>query len=379
MWVGEMGAKGFFDEYREQSRVKSKIVSKYFWAWAQVMVATAKGRGEDKIAYIDLFAGPGRYGDDAKSTPLLVLERAVQNPDLCRMLVVLFNDKNPDYARSLQEAIDSTPEFKRFRYQPQVANDPVGEEIVAEFENRRLIPTLFFVDPWGYKGLSLRLINSVLKNWGSDCIIFFNYNRISMGLNNEFVREHMDALFGSERAETLRQRMQRMAPYERELAIVEEIAEALKEMGGRYVLPFTFKNEKGSRTSHHLIFVSKHFKGYEIMKGIMAGESSGAEQGVPSFDYNPATRNHPLLFELSRPLEDLQGQLLNDFAGRTLTMRKIYEKHSVDRPFIEKNYKQALINLEAMGAIEADPPSSSRRKNTFAGHVRASFPGRSNK
>jgi three-Cys-motif partner protein len=378
MWMGKMGAKGFFDEYREQSRVKSEILSKYFWAWAQVMVATAKGRGEDKIAYIDLFAGPGRYGDDTKSTPLLVLERAVQNPDLCRMLVVLFNDKNPDYARSLQEAIDSNPEFKQFRHQPQVANDPVGEEIVAEFESRRLIPTLFFVDPWGYKGLSLRLINSVLKNWGSDCIIFFNYNRINMGLNNESVREHMDALFGTERAETLRLRMQRMAPYERELAIVEEIAEALKEMGGRYVLPFTFKNENGSRTSHHLIFVSKHFKGYEIMKGIMAGESSGAKQGVPSFDYNPATRNHPLLFELSRPLEDLQGQLLNDFAGRTLTMRKIYEKHSVDRPFIEKNYKQALINLEAMGTIEADPPASSRRKNTFAGHVLASFPGRSN-
>ena len=56
------------------------------------------------------------------------------------------------------------------------------------------------MDPWGYKGLSLRLINSVLRNWGSDCIIFFNYNRINMGLNNEFVREHMDALFGAERA-----------------------------------------------------------------------------------------------------------------------------------------------------------------------------------
>jgi three-Cys-motif partner protein len=369
-------ASRVFDEYREQSRIKSEIVSKYFWAWAQVMVATAKRRGEDMIAYIDLFAGPGRYGDDTKSTPLLVLERAVQEPDLCRMLVALFNDKNPEYARSLREAIDSTPEFKQFRYPPQVANNQVGDEIVAEFEKRRMIPTLFFVDPWGYKGLSLRLINSVLRNWGSDCIIFFNYNRISMGLNNVFVEEHMDALFGAERAAKLRTRMRNMAPNERELAIVEEIAEALKEMGGRYVLPFTFKNEKGTRTSHHLIFVSKHFKGYEIMKGIMAGESTGAEQGVPSFEYNPATRNQPLLFELSRPLEDLEGQLLNDFAGRTFKMRAIYERHSVDRPFIEKNYKQALISLEAKGAIEVDPPSPPRRKNTFADHVRASFPAR---
>ena len=69
----------------------------------------------------------------------------------------------------------------------------VGKEIVKMFEQMRLVPTLFFVDPWGYKGLSLSLINSVLKNWGCDCIIFFNYNRINMGLHNEAVEEHMNA------------------------------------------------------------------------------------------------------------------------------------------------------------------------------------------
>ena len=373
-----MSTRGFFDEFKEQSRVKSEIVSKYFWAWAQVMVATAKRRGENRIAYIDLFAGPGRYGDDTRSTPLLVLEKAVQDPDLCKMLVVLFNDKNPDYARSLQEAIDSTPEFKQFRHPPQVANDQVGDEIVAHFENRRLIPTLFFVDPWGYKGLSLRLINSVLRNWGSDCIIFFNYNRISMGLNNEFVKKHMDALFGEARAELLRERLRTMTPQERELEIVEELAEALKEMGGKYVLPFRFRDEKGNRASHHLIFVSKDFKGYEIMKDIMSRESSAADQGVPSLEYNPATKNQRLLFELSRPLDELEGQLLNDFAGRTLTMREIYEEHSVDRPFLAKHYKQALKNLEAGGAITANS-SKPRRKNSFADHVSVTFPARQRK
>jgi three-Cys-motif partner protein len=368
-----MSSKQFFDESREQSRIKSEIVSKYFWAWAKVMVAVAKKRGEDRIAYIDLFAGPGRFGDEYKSTPMQVLWRAVQEPDLCRMLVTLFNDKNPDYARSLEEAIDSTPEFRQLKHKPRVANDQVGDEIVAEFEKNRLIPTLFFVDPWGYKGLSLRLINSVLKNWGSDCIIFFNYNRIRMGLNNDLVREHMDALFGPERAERLRERLTGLTPAQAELEIVEEIAAALKSMGGRYVLPFRFRDERGSRTSHHLIFVSKDFKGYEIMKDIMSRESSSTNQGVPSFEYNPATRAYPLLFELSRPLDELEGQLLHDFAGRTLTMRKIYEAHSVDRPFLARHYKEALIKLEAKGAIEADPPSPPRRKNTFADHVSVSF------
>ena len=66
------------------------------------------------------------------------------------------------------------------------------------------------------------------------------------------------------------------------------------------VLPFGFTNERGTRTSHHLIFVSKHFKGYEIMKGVMASESSSSTQGVPSFRYNPADARFPLLFDLEQ-------------------------------------------------------------------------------
>lgn len=368
-----MGNSGFFEQSREQSRIKAEIVSKYFWAWAKVMVSVAKNRGEDRIAYIDLFAGPGRYKDGTMSTPLRVLWRAVEDPNLRSMLVTLFNDNDSENVQSLQNAIDSTPQFGQFKHQPQVRNNEVGSDIVEEFEGTSFIPTLFFVDPWGYKGLSLRLINSVLRNWGCDCIVFFNYNRISMGINNDAVEPHMNALFEEERADRLRERLQGLSSEERELAIIEEIAEALKDMGGRYVLPFRFRDERGTRTSHHLIFVSKAFKGYEIMKEIMANESSEADQGVPSLEYNPAIINQGLLFELSRPLDDLEGQLLRDFAGRTFTMDEIYENHSVDTPFIKGNYKEALKNLETRGSIETWS-SKPRRKGTFADHVSATFP-----
>src|SRR6185369_5471306 len=102
------------------------------------------------------------------------------------------------------------------------------------FEGLKLVPTFFFVDPWGYKGLSLRLINSVLQNWGCDCVFFFNYNRVNMGLNNEAVREHMDALFGQERANLVRVRLSGLSPEEREMLIVEELSQALKQMGARF-------------------------------------------------------------------------------------------------------------------------------------------------
>ena len=176
----------------------------------------------------------------------------------------------------------------------------------------------------------------------------------------------------------MRARLDGLQPDERESLIVEELSEALKEMGGEYVLPFSFRNEAGSRTTHHLIYVSKAFKGYEIMKEIMAQESSEADQGVPSFQYSPASEKFPLLFELTTPLEDLGKELLHQYAGRSMTMKELYMDHSVGRPFISRNYKRILNSLEGDGRLKAEPPAEKRKmqngERTFADHVKIVFP-----
>ena len=158
-----MDNQSFFGESSEQSAVKTLIVSKYFWAWAKVIIPTAK-KSTNRIAYIDLFAGPGRYKDGTRSTPLLVLEQAIADPDMRQMLVTHFNDGDGDNSQSLQVAINALPGIASLKYPPQVDHQEVGEKIVKTFEGMKLVPTLFFVDPWGYKGLSLRLVNSVLKD-----------------------------------------------------------------------------------------------------------------------------------------------------------------------------------------------------------------------
>jgi len=366
-----MTIDGFFDESTEQSRIKAAIVSKYFWAWAKVILPTVKAR-RGKIAYIDLFAGPGRYKDSSLSTPLLVLDSAVRDEDMRQHLTTLFNDSNPDHASALKRDIEALPGIHLLAHSPTVETEEVGERIVSMFKAWEGIPTLFFVDPWGYKGLSLGLINSVLKNWGCDCIFFFNYNRINAGLNNPAVKQHMDVLFGQVRAESLRVKLAPLSPSERETAIVEELTQALRDLGAQFVLPFCFKNEGGKRTSHHLILATKHPRGYGIMKEIMAKLSSEEHEGVPSFEYCPASSIHPLLFELTRPLTDLQGMLLKEFAGQSLTMKEVFERHNVGRPYIRRNYSEVLLAMESDKVVKTDPEK--RRKGTFADHVRITFP-----
>lgn len=214
------------------------------------MISQVKKRNQNKIGYIDLFAGRGLYQDGTKSTPLLILEKAIQDRDTRDMLVAVFNDKDLDNVRSLRTAIDTISGIDTLKYKPDVINNEVNEDLVKELEDMHFIPTLFFIDPFGYKGLSLNLFKAIIKDWGCDCLFFFNYNRINPGLVNEAVKEHMDALFGSQRADRLRKELDYTSnPIEREDTIINEIKRALKDMGGEYVQPFCFKNDKGTRTS----------------------------------------------------------------------------------------------------------------------------------
>lgn len=366
-----MGTDRFFDETSEQSAVKVAIVSKYFHAWARVMIPIVRSRGR-KIAYIDLFSGPGCYKDGTKSTPILILEQAIGDPIMSQMLVSIFNDRDPHSYESLKTCINQMSGIDKLKYKPKLMNRDIDEETIRKIEDNRLVPSLFFIDPWGYKGLSIRLIKSVLKDWGSDCIFFFNYNRIKMGLRNTAVREHMNALFGDERAEKLSVKLDSLSPNEKEIIIIQEITEALSETGGSYALAFRFRNNSGTRTSHHLIFVTKNVLGYNIMKDIMANQSTNNVDGVPSFQYCPVDRHQPSLFGLASPIDQLRRMLLMEFAGQKITVQELYEKHNVGKPYIMRNYQKALAQMKEQGQISTEPPKL--RKNTFPVHTQVIFP-----
>jgi three-Cys-motif partner protein len=378
VWGHVLSTDDFFDEVTEQSEIKQNIVLKYFAAWANVMVPIARLGAIERLRHVDLFAGPGHYRDGTESTPLHVLRRVLANPELRLLLEPIFNDKDTNAVSKLASAIQSLEGIQGLRYAPQILNRDVDSRLLESIRLRNDVPALWFLDPWGYKGVSLSLISSMLPAWGSDLIVFFNYNRINAALDNEVLRPNMEALFGRTQLNKLKREIAGLEPAERETCVIEAFAQALREAGGQHVLPFRFTTEGGRRTSHHLVFVSKHFKGFEIMREIMAKESSSTDQGVASFTFNPADQRFPLLFELWRPLDGLGEMLMTDFAGSRIAMREIYECHSVGRRFVERNYKDALRKLEKEGRIEVEPPERQRKgvkgEVSFGPKVMVTFP-----
>jgi three-Cys-motif partner protein len=358
----------FFDEQEEQSRVKTEILVAYFGAWATIMAAQSS-----RIAYIDLYAGPGRFADGSESTPLLIIKRILASPLLSRATATIFNDSDRQFCSRLQTEIDAIPGVSALRYKPEVGSEAVGERVSSLFAGTRMVPTLTFIDPWGYKGLSRNLIGSVIKDFGCEAVFFFNYNRINPAIANGNVEAHMEALFSSGRLEMLRRTLWAAPKADREPLLLRALGDSLQELGGRYLIPFRFLR-KGGRVSHYICFVTKSRLGYAIMKDVMAKRGNVDEDDVPIFEYYPPADGRQLSFQSERPLTQLSADLLAAFSGRAASVKEIFDQHNVGRPFLLKNYQKVLKELELAGSIRCTPQINKRKPETLAKGTIVHFP-----
>lgn len=342
----------FFGEQREHSKIKSDLIVKYFAAWARVMISTCnkQSRPPPWISYIDLFAGPGVYDDGHESTPLLVAREIAGDPQLARWTSLVFNDRDVENVDRLGKALARIPGYANLRHEPRMFHYAIDGATPAAIQILRKGPTLTFIDLFGYKGLTKPLLQDSVRDWGCDCLFFFNYNRINAAITNPKVREHVDDLFGTAVAADLRRRIDRLAPGAREDLILTTLVRALHS-DALLSHAFRIKDTEG-RTQHFIIGVSKHYLGLEIMKDIMGRESSSHEHEIPSYTYDPSQACFQLQLGLTDPYETLKGDLLRRYAGRTLTFHDMVADHWVGQPYQEKHYRRALDMLARAKSVD---------------------------
>lgn len=90
--------------------------------------------------------------------------------------------------------------------------------------------------------------------------------------------------------------------------------------------------------------------------------------------YSQADASTPYLLPFTRPSSNLRTSLLEQVAGQERTLKQIYEAHCPDTPFVEKNYRDVLKQLEQEGIITARSTRRRRRAGTYPGHVSVKFP-----
>jgi three-Cys-motif partner protein len=291
---------------RAATAIKTTIVVEYFKSWSRIMASVVKNEPNPRLRYVDLFAGPGKI-DGVKSTPLFIMEHVISQPRLCEWLGALLNDERADFIETLRKNLQELPGYEKLKRKPTLRVGPVDAKLVAMFAKSNNVPAFSFIDPFGYSGLSLSLVEALVSGFGSDMVLFFSFDSINRALSNPKMTDQVDVLFGARRAGRLRAAVDEMNSEEREEVLIEAfIAAVTEDLGYEYVIPYMFEREDKDRTSHYLIFISKRPLGFNIMKQIMYKKSEDKTQGIAKFGYvrQVSAEKTPLLHLMRTPLGD---------------------------------------------------------------------------
>lgn len=345
----------FFVSQTEESAIKTRIVVDYFATWSKIMVGPSLN--ERRLAYVELFAGEGRYEGGEASTPLQVLDVALKSATVRDRLVALFVDEHKRRVEKLTSEIRRLPGVELFPIAPLVVQERLDTAQPAVLASIRRMPVFAFIDPFGYAGLTKRLVENITEGFGCEAVFFFPDSRIPGAVANPGVRHHMDALFGAARRAALERDLQRLKPRSREAAIRAALEEALLEKNQLRMISLKFRRKSGQR--HSICFVTKHPLPFQIMKDILAKYSHIDADGVPTYEHLSASAQRQLELPVGS-LQSLPGLLLEQFAGRALKVGEVALHHGFGRPFLKRNYKRVLTELAERGEVVLDPPKSAR-------------------
>ncbi|WPX08692.1 three-Cys-motif partner protein TcmP [Caldicellulosiruptor danielii] len=368
-----MKSQDFYMEQTDSSLVKSLIVSNYFDTWLNIVYGYTN---KNFVIYVDLYCGPGEYENSKKSTPALIMDKLNSKEALMKKaknkLLFWFNDSNPILTKKLTECLQ-TYGLENIKFdKPSVPCNPMTVFITnyelpsVEIETliRRLdFPILAFLDPWGYKGISKELIDMIVNKPYSDCIFFFNYNRIRPAIENENVIEHVQKILGSEGLKNVKERlMMATTQYQKEIIILDEIIKYFSNNYRRYVVPFrflTYTTQK-QRTSHYIIFVTKNSTAQKVMKEIMSKLCSDTHE--LHFSYIPP--NPQLSFlgidQSDESKEKIKKRLLQTYAGKELSFKELYAKEGYYNVYTVDQYFDILKDLEIEGKVVFSLPPTKK-------------------
>lgn len=345
----------WWDRPKPQSIAKAKIVTRYFVVWANIMQRSNCGH----LTYLDIFSGRGRYKDGSPSTPVRILDELLSLPQIWDILELRFYEGVMENYEILRQEICNHEVYHKLKYKPNVQLKKVDYDFFSDLKLGDC--TFSFIDPHGNRDLSLELISGVVRNWGSDCVFYLSISGIRRNIGSRQQRDRMKLIFtpeGVKRIHALVQDRSNREPFHE--IVLQELKRSLESKGRAFVLPFVVKFPRTNTVSHCLVFLTKHPRGFEKMKDIMADESEKDGDGFPLY---VLSTDDQLKLGLGKGLERTARRLLSDFEGKTVRVRKLLDachERRYDAP--NKNLKDSVLFLEEKGLVHVDVPREKRMR-----------------
>jgi three-Cys-motif partner protein len=345
------------------TRAKHEILKRYLEAWTAIL----GGSGFPVIAYVDGFAGPGRYAGGEDGSPVIALKAALQHRERIRAeLRFLFIEEKPKRARCLEQVLSEMPLPKNFRFKvvPGATFEKAFRDTFLDpYQKRgkRLPPSFLFIDPFGWTGAPFALVKEVLSQPSCEVLINFMYEEINRFIALPHQAANFDALFGTDE---WRPAGAMTKPAERNRFLHDLYLRQLRGAArAKYVRSFEMRNDRDV-TDYFLFFATNNAKGMSRMKDAMWKVDPSGE-----LRFSDATDpRQTLLFDAEPDLAALERGILSAFVGPETTVGEIEQFVLADTPFRETHCKRVLAQLERATPqrLVALNPRPRRRPGTFA-------------
>lgn len=349
-------------EYKEHTKVKHEILSKYLVVWINILGAF------HKLYLFDCFAGRGSYTDGEVGSPLKIIS-ILENLHRYRKKPIeaecFFIERNPSNYENLKELIDQrqgqVESWLKIHTYKGLFSDIINE--ILEDYNEEISPGFFFLDPFDFGGIPLRTIRKLLSLDKTEIFITFMIRDVIRFLESPAHQVSIEELFGIENVlEILNE-----DPYnnmKKEEGLLKLYRDQLhKQANVAYTFPFKINADEKLQTTYYLIHCTNHPKGCRLMKSIMY--RSGTEG---KFGYlGPAEGQLTLDLPQFGGIEDFKDFLIKKFKDMIISFIDLQYETLMDTPLIEKHYRQAIkeLKIENKVYLEKEGPRGGIRPETL--------------
>lgn len=334
------------------TRAKHQILDSYLKGWFPKLTSF-----QDKVIYLDGFAGRGRYTDGTEGSPLIALRALVSHQHLKRMdhckFIFWFIEANKDNEAALRRELNAFFEEHDTGSGPDIGIDlthntfeKTGRELAKQLDEKggKIAPTFAFIDPFGYTGLPMDLIKSLFGNSQSEVLVNFMVGFVQRFIEREGQEAAIESLFGLPADQVM---AGKLSDAKRVEHLRDVYMAQLKEVGGfEYVRSFAMTNHTGN-VSYYLVHGTHHREGVKLMKAAMWK----ADPGGGSV-FQDRLHGVEVLFDPAPDTEPLRAELLSVFAGRSAVPIDEIEWHTIlETPYRETHVRPILTVLEKRGII----------------------------
>lgn len=369
------------DLYEKQTEVKHKFLENYLQVW-MYMMCSYHGR----LNYIDGFGGTGAYhvetdveANEYKSknfgSPIIAAQiiQKLKSTKKDKEINVLIMDTDEKKLSNISLILNAEKLDVNLSYRMEKGSFDVKiNEFLKEIDSKRLAPTFFLVDPYGFSQIKMPTIVKIMQIKNSEIMINFMYNAIQRWVKDKKIEQAYTDLFGSEKWKEYADEN----TLEKEVKLIELFRNQCKKCAD-YVYPYKLEFPDIKRPYYYLFHLTNHYKGIVKSKGIFARHNFG--------DLEYKGEKQQLTFEDLKPRHERGDKCIRCFIGTeskkgckecilsiieesgSIEYGEIIEKLIDMLPITEQQIKNTLKILESKKLIKVEPSiyRKGRRRDGF--------------